>query len=375
MRLLFICGSLDPGRDGVGDYTRQLARACVERGHSCLLVSLCDVVDEESKTDGVQLIRRRNILNTPTKHQAVLHTELSQWDPDWYSLQFVCFAFHPKGLVHALFSFLNNLPRTAKRHVMFHELWIRQAPVMPLKLRTLGLLQRRQILSSVRRWQPQQCHTSNALYNAILSDNKIASKELPLFGNIPIATASPDSASALLSKHTSATQERIVIVPFSQLDRWEMHDAMERLHQLANAADVSLRLVQVGMDRNGESRWQQITNLCEQWGWQCDQLGAQDSATISQLMQHADLGMNSAHIQMCQKSGAVLSMLEHGLPVLCAGMTPESRRELPRPEDTSLFSINDDDSTLIDLLQTPEKRAPESSLTKVAQQFLTDLAP
>jgi hypothetical protein len=289
------------------------------------------------------------------------------------SLQFVCFSFHPKGFVHSLFSFLNSLPDGVQRHIMFHELWIRQAPAMPFKLRVLGLLQRLQILRAIKRWQPQQCHTSNTLYHTILAENNIPSVQLPLFGNIPIAPPSPDRASALLSKRTSATQERTVIVPFSQLDRWEVQQAMTRLHALAIEAKLTLHLVQVGVDRNGQARWAQIAQLCKQWGWGCDQLEAQDSTTISQLMQIADFGMNSSHIQMCQKSGAVLSMLEHGLPVLCAGITPESRRAHTRPDHASLFSINDDDSTLISLLTSPMQRRPEHNAMEIAQQFISDL--
>ena len=374
MRLVFICGSLAPERDGVGDYTRQLARVCVELGHACLLVSLCDDVDEDCEVDGIQFIRRRNCLNASAEEQATLHTAITKWQPDWCSLQFVCFAFHPKGFVRTLFTFLKDLPDTAHRHIMFHELWIRQAPSMPLKLRILGLLQRRQILSAVKRWQPKQCHTSNSLYRDLLADNNIASKELPLFGNIPIVTASPNSASAHLSKHTSATQERLVIVPFSQLDRWEVRAAMKRLHQLATAADVSLHLVQVGRDRNGEARWAHIAQRCDLWGWQCDQLGPQDATTISQLMQHANLGMNSTHIQMYQKSGAVRSMLEHGLPVLCTGITAESRRKLTRPKSAALFSINDSDAALIELLKNPKKRSPASKQITISKQFIFELA-
>jgi hypothetical protein len=375
MRILFICGSLDPGRDGVGDYTRQLASACVELGHSCLLVSICDVVDEASQIGDFQLIRRRDILHASAEQQAALQATITQWQPDWHSLQFVCFAFHPKGFVHALFSFLSVLPDGASRHIMFHELWIRQAPMMPFKLRILGLLQRLQILRAIKRWKPHQCHTSHALYHAILSENQISSKELPLFGNIPIAPPADNGVSTLLSNHKTATSVRIVIVPFSQLDRWEVLEAMTRLHALACSAELTLHIVQVGVDRNGESRWAQIKQFCEQWGWECDQLGPQDTTTVSQLMQVADFGMNSAHIQMCQKSGAVLSMLEHGLPVLCAGINPESRRAIKRPVNASLFSINDDNDTLLRLLKSPPKRAPESGVIAVTQQFISDLAP
>jgi hypothetical protein len=40
MKLLFITGCLEPGKDGVGDYTRELATECARRGHAVFLISL-----------------------------------------------------------------------------------------------------------------------------------------------------------------------------------------------------------------------------------------------------------------------------------------------------------------------------------------------
>jgi hypothetical protein len=42
MKILFLTGSLEPGKDGVGDYTRLLANECGERGHEVFLLGLND---------------------------------------------------------------------------------------------------------------------------------------------------------------------------------------------------------------------------------------------------------------------------------------------------------------------------------------------
>ena len=42
MNLLFVCTSLQPGRDGVGDYSRLLASACADAGHTCALLAIND---------------------------------------------------------------------------------------------------------------------------------------------------------------------------------------------------------------------------------------------------------------------------------------------------------------------------------------------
>ena len=42
LKILFVCGCLEGGMDGVGDYTSLLARALILRGHSCAIVALAD---------------------------------------------------------------------------------------------------------------------------------------------------------------------------------------------------------------------------------------------------------------------------------------------------------------------------------------------
>lgn len=42
MDILFICGSVEPGKDGVGDYTRRLSGELIRIGHEVKILSLCD---------------------------------------------------------------------------------------------------------------------------------------------------------------------------------------------------------------------------------------------------------------------------------------------------------------------------------------------
>ena len=49
MNILFLTGGLEPGQDGVGDYTRLLAGVCKTSGHKVSIIAIND-----SKLDGVQ---------------------------------------------------------------------------------------------------------------------------------------------------------------------------------------------------------------------------------------------------------------------------------------------------------------------------------
>src|ERR1700730_16908643 len=104
MKIIFICGSLEPGRDGVGDYTRRLAGKLILLGHDAAAVALNDphIQDELAGTqpvDGVTV----PVLRMPSAMDAKLRFQrVKEWiepfRPGWISLQFVPYAFHPKGL-------------------------------------------------------------------------------------------------------------------------------------------------------------------------------------------------------------------------------------------------------------------------------------
>src|SRR5271168_574276 len=49
---------------------------------------------------------------------------LNSFNPDWVSLQFVSYAFHPKGLVHGLARKMAPLLAGRRLHIMFHEIWL-----------------------------------------------------------------------------------------------------------------------------------------------------------------------------------------------------------------------------------------------------------
>ena len=45
MKILFFCGSAEPGKDGVGDYTRRLCGELLRIGHETQILSLFDRED------------------------------------------------------------------------------------------------------------------------------------------------------------------------------------------------------------------------------------------------------------------------------------------------------------------------------------------
>jgi hypothetical protein len=367
MRISFICGSLAPGKDGVGDYTRRLAAELCHQGHACQLVSLNDSENSSTQAEsGLKIVRFKNALHGLRAHQ--VESVVAEWNPDWLSLQFVCFAFHPKGFILQLNTLIGNLRIGRKLDIMFHELWVGEQPSLPFKHKVMGQIQQWLILSALSKWKPDCIHTSNRLYQHILQRHGHASERLPIFGNIPLAHA-PEG-----SEFARAANERIILFPFSQRHDWNVEETLAHLLEMATAAEVSLKLVQIGSLRSGLQHWDQIETFAHQQNWQCLRLGALPEESISQWMQAADVGISSAHIQLADKSGAAVAMHEHGLPVICTITAPISKRfnEAPQPI-AGFYSFFDDSEQLIDLLSQQRKLKKEARLPRIAKQWLDNL--
>ena len=106
MKITFICASLEPGRDGVGDYVRRLACEIIKQGHKAEAVALNDPYVALIKKDiqwlhkiGLPVFRIAASLNSADRYY-YLHKRLETFDPDMVSLQYVGFGFNKIGRAH-----------------------------------------------------------------------------------------------------------------------------------------------------------------------------------------------------------------------------------------------------------------------------------
>ena len=147
MKILFLCGSAEPGKDGVGDYTRRLCGELIRRGHQAQILSLCDL---HSKVfiNQIQIIENTEVVvnRIPIKSNYSNRLSITQFiaqefTPDWISLQFVPYSFNSKGLPFWLPSFLRKINGEHKWHVIFHELWVRRGINVSLKRNFTSIMQ------------------------------------------------------------------------------------------------------------------------------------------------------------------------------------------------------------------------------------------
>jgi hypothetical protein len=190
MKILFICGTLEDGKDGVGDYTTRLAKEINRLGHEIKIISIHDKYlksfIKNTVIDGNNKISVTRIANhiPAYRFKNLLYKKILTFHPDWVSIQYVPFSFHNKGLPFSTHRVLQTVLKSRKTHIMFHELWVGSYGGVSILNKAIGSVQRLMIHSFVKDLKPAIITTTNEVYKRKLLPFKALN--LPLFGNIPV---------------------------------------------------------------------------------------------------------------------------------------------------------------------------------------------
>ncbi|WPP52902.1 glycosyltransferase family protein [Catalinimonas niigatensis] len=323
MKVVFLCGSLEPGCDGVGDYTRRLAGEIIRQGHQATIVALYDKYLNETyegrqEDEGISISVLRITANLSTNkciQRAKIWIEDS--DPMWISLQFVPFAFHPKGLPFKLSSQLRNIWKGRLWHVMFHELWVGMEVTASTKLVWWGRLQRYMIKSLVADLKPCVIHTQTQLYQTQLARLGFHAAYLPLFGNIPVVNST--NLMTDKKKEVKNYENKLVFVLFGAIHPGvPVKQLAEEVSQYSKKHKSKLILQLAGRNGAEQERWMAAW---KNTGLEVEMLGEQSPEKISEIFQNASLGISTTPLALLEKSGSVAAMREHGLSVLCVRQT------------------------------------------------------
>ncbi len=324
MKIVFLCGSLEPACDGVGDYTRRLAGEMIRQGHQVAAVALNDTHLQEllmgrQHSEGVDL----PVLRIPADWKPGLRLEyvriwIEEFDPDWLSLQFVPFSFHPKGLSFGLGSLLKKLGKGRRWHIMFHELWVGMDINSPRKHIWWGQTQRLLIRQLIKKIKPAVVHTQTRLYQLLLLKLGVNALYLPLFSNIPLLNHS----SPLPVEEQKRTPNFVLfggIHPKAPVEEF----AKEAALYAKKREEIGILTI-IGRCGNEQSRW---LSVCESAGLVVDLLGEQSPENISEVLINASIGISTTPTLLAEKSGSVAAMWAHKLPVIGISQ-PWSPREV-----------------------------------------------
>lgn len=324
MKIAFLCSSLEAGRDGVGDNTVQLATEIQKLGHQVGLIALNDpwITDPQTSGDrGVQVWRFPQGQEIAAR-ASLARDLLSQFAPDWVSLQYVCYGFHPKGLPFRWNRLLPSIiPRFTLVHVMLHELWIGVAESASLRERFVGRLQRTLLVGLLAQLRPRVISTSNKVYQDILSMAGVKSCVIPLIGNIPIVSpANPSQTFAACAKNSvdcsADTRERFSMGGFFATlhPEWPSEPFLSLWEKAATHRGQTPVLLCAGRLGPGAALWERL--IGRSGGVRFVSLGEQPPEEISNYLQTLDFGIASSPLSLLGKSSVVASMIEHGLPVV-----------------------------------------------------------
>ncbi|HUR56875.1 MAG TPA: glycosyltransferase family 4 protein, partial [Opitutaceae bacterium] len=235
------------------------------------------------------------------------------------------------------------------------------------------------LLRLLRNHPADSLHTSNPTYQAELVRQGLAANVLDLFGNVPVAHASPTAAEVLArfvpSTKGAARESWLIGATFGTLHpQWQPEPTVEWL--LATASRRGLQPAIVATGRIG-GHGAAILERFSRRGIVVATTGEQDAVTISQVLRAANYGIAPHPWALIGKSGAAAAMLEHGLPVLVPREDWLLRHVHPQPiaaTDFLLTRLSELDADKTDTWLA-SRRTPAPALPGIATNFLKALDP
>ena len=338
MNIALICTSVEPGRDGVGDYSVRLASALIAQGHRVLVIAEHDSAVSahepvKGERENVPVVRLPGGASNDDRGRW-LASVLDAFSPDWVVLQFVCWGFGDGGILDpqplALIAALSGR-RVA---IYCHELWLGLERGASLRHRWWGRRQRLSILRFLNLLRPALVLTSNPAYRDVLQLNGWSAQIVPLFSNIPIHPGAAPKLYPLLEQRAgrppwSARSDVVLLAVFGSVYReWQPEAALQWLRTEAQRRNRRVLLVSAGRpSQKGEAV---LARLARKFDVAVTfiALGEVSAELVSGLLQEADLGLPASDWLLLGKSGVAAAMVAHGLPMLVVRHS-QSFRDLP----------------------------------------------
>jgi len=345
VKIAFVTSSLEPGRDGVGDYTTLLAAACERRGHTVARLALNDRHVQTA-------IREPGLLRLPAVQVSEARRWIEEFGPDWVSLQFVCYGFHPRGLIGPE---LGEVLRGWPVHIFLHELWIGEEIGASWKDRALGWVQRRGVLLLLRSLDVRLIHTSNPAYVHLLARRGPSARCLPLFGSLPLPLV-----------HAARNDASRTFAFFGTLHPvWPAEPLFTHLRALKSP----IELVHAGHIGAGATLWRRLESTYGKL-FRFRRLGRLSPQALADFFATADFGIATTPWTLIDKSASVAAMLDCGLPVIVNRDDVHFAGAPVPPADSPLLLRMGPD--LPAQLLAASRRPPALRKTQVADQFLAD---
>lgn len=369
MKIIFICGCLEPGKDGVGDYTRRLSGELIRQGIKVGMLAFNDnyiqtVNKNNQQSEDIIIPSLRLSKSLKNKERLSI---AKQWidleNPEWLSLQFVPYAFQNKGLPFILISQLKKLGSGRKWHIMFHELWLGLRNNDSLKFRIIGFIQKNIVKLLIKKINVKVVHTHTQFYLRELIKLNLMAKYLPLFGNIPINKNHVDNRKPKVNKVSLVIFGAIHSgAPVNQF-------AQEVSEYFNENKQINVNLLIVGNSGSELENWVKVFKLYE---IEVNVFGELTTKQISSILQEASFGITTNPVFVVEKSGTVAAMREHNLPILVVAEKTYPRNKIKLNLDSDILEYNKfgDFSNFINAKTIKSKPDKKNGVAEISLQLL-----
>lgn len=316
MKIIFICGCLEPGRDGVGDYTRRLAGELIRQGHQASAVA----INDREILEGFEGFQEMEMVKVPVLRVPSVWSEklrfsrTKEWvdmiNPEWLSLQFVPYSFHRKGVPFEFFKSLSSFEKKYQWHIMFHEIWI--GADKTLKNKIIFYLQKTLVIQFVRFLKPKLIHTHLPTYKLKLEKLGFKVKILPLFSNIEVSMTIKNK------------NRKFKVGFFSQIgyDENIILFLAKMASQMATKG-IKTEILLIGGKKDKIHSFKCILEQLECFKENIIYTGFLNSNDLSKALNSCNIGITPVPRHGLGKSGSVAAFIAHGVPVAAPVIHPK----------------------------------------------------
>jgi hypothetical protein len=259
-------------------------------------------------------------------------------------------------------NWLKQVALNTQWHLMVHEPYLGDRQTT-FKLKLIKYSQQLALILLYKNIKPSYIHTSIPRYQSLLSKIGIKSTILGLFGNIPIEQVQQKTKLYI----GLASINAVYFGTAPALANQEVFAHAIKAFSVEQQKKLNLTLAG-RLGSNGQKFIEIISKICGDEHCEIKVSGALEPPALSQLFLTADIGIARVPPLFLGKSGTVISMLEHGLPVwVVLGNDQSIEKNLDfRPE----LCCHD----LTKLLKIHKRPAAISRLPLIAEKMISDFS-
>ena len=384
MKILFITGCIEEGRDGIGDNTLILASYCNQLGAVAMVIGLNDFYLKDFKNEiramecgDVETVRFPSVERWKIRFEKIAEI-CKTFKPDVISFQYCGYSFNKKGVPLFLGTRLKKAAGNIPVQIMFHELWAGSDRRSGWKNLLWGAIQQLHVSAMIKKLAPVKINVSTRINKSFLKNKNFNSTQVSILNNIPIKENPAFGWIEEEIKKQTALDIKGQNIEFKTFGLFGTiypslnEDVLLPAITSGLNPEVKIIIISAGKMGAGRSKWEEMKLRYNKIYFV--ELGAKSAGEISEFLHFINYGITTTSPLFVGKSSTFMAMMEHGLTVFVnqdTGIYP-SFSDLSLAKNDQLVII-ETDYTKINF-HTMKKYPPSSKSKAIAENFLNEIA-